>query len=74
MKDWKNTAQQLLGNRTFHLDGDGPFAFVTPCRKRAFSLWATRAEAEHALKSRMSCGSDCQGVTAHYIVDLETRS
>jgi hypothetical protein len=72
--DWKNKGQRLLGNRTRHIHGDGQFAFVTPCRKRAFSLWATRAEAEQALKSIMSCGADCQGVTAHYIVDLGTCS
>ena len=68
--DWKIKATRLLGNRTIHLEGDGQFAFVTPCRKRAFSLWATRAEAEHAIKSIRSCGSECHGVSAHYILDL----
>jgi hypothetical protein len=68
--DWKNKAKRLLGNRTLHLEGDGPFAFVTPCRNRAFSLWETRAEAEEAMKSIMSCGGDCQGGISHYIVDL----
>ena len=69
--DWKNKAQWLLGSRTIHIDGDGPFAFVTSCRARAFSLWATKGDAEHVMKSIRSCGSDCQGVAAHYIVDLE---
>jgi hypothetical protein len=68
--NWKNKAERLLGNRTIHLQGDGQFALVTPCRKRAFSLWATRAEAEHAKNSLPSCGSDCHGVAAHYIADL----
>ena len=68
--DWKNKAQRLLGNRTIHIEGDGQYAFVTPCRNRAFSLWATRAEAEQAMNSIMSYGGDCQGVTSHYIVDL----
>jgi len=43
--DWKAKATRLLGNRTIHLQGDGQFAFVTPCGNRAFSLWATRPEA-----------------------------
>ena len=68
--DWKVRATRLLGNRTCYIQGDGPFAVVTPCRNRAFSLWATRAEAEHAMKSLMSCGSDCHGMTFHYIADL----
>ena len=68
--DWKNKAKWLLGSRTIHLDGDGQFAFVTPCRNRAFSLWATRAEAEQAMNSSMPCGGECLGVTSHYIVDL----
>lgn len=68
--DWKVKATRLLGNRTVHIEGDGQFAFVTPCRKRTFSLWATRAEAEHAIKSSMSCGGECHGVSAHYLVDL----
>ena len=72
--DWQDQAKRLLGSRTIHLEGDGPFAFVTPCRNRAFTLWATRAEAEQALKSIRSCGSDCQGATAHYIVDLGSRA
>jgi hypothetical protein len=67
---WKAKATRLLGSRTIHLQGDGPFALVTPCRKRAFSLWATRADAEHAMKSFLSCGADCHGVTFHYIADL----
>jgi len=68
--DWKNKAQRLLGNRTRHIDGDGRFAFVTPCRNREFSLWGTRAEAEQARNTFLSCGSDCLGVTAHYVADL----
>ena len=72
--DWKNKAQWLLGSRTIHLEGDGQFAFVTACRNRAFSLWATRAEAEQAINRFLSCGGDCHGVTSHYIVDLEKSS
>lgn len=72
--DWKDKAKRLLGNRTIHLEGDGQFALVTPCRNRAFSLWATRAEAEQAMRSIMSCGGDCQGMTSHYIADLAERS
>ena len=68
--DWKNKATRLLGNRTIHIEGDGQFAFVTPCRNRAFSLWPTRAEAEQAINRIMSCGSDCHGISSHYIVDL----
>jgi len=68
--DWKNIATRLLGSRTLHLQGDGQFALVTPCRTRAFSLWATRAEAEQAMKSIMFCEADCHGVTFHYIADL----
>jgi hypothetical protein len=68
--DWKAKATRLLGSRTIHLQGDGPFALVTPCRTRAFSLWPTRAEAEHAMKSFMACGADCHGVSAHYVADL----
>jgi hypothetical protein len=70
MMDWKSKAKGLLGNRTIHLEGDGPFAVVTPCRNRAFSLWATRADAEQVMNSIRSCGSDCHGVSAHYIADL----
>lgn len=69
--DWKAKATRLLGSRTIHLQGDGPFALVTPCRNRAFSLWATRTEAEHAKNRISSCGADCYGVSVHYIADLE---
>ena len=68
--DWKIKAQRLLGNRTIYTEGDGRFAFVTPCRNRAFSLWATRPEAQHSMSSSIPCGGECQGVTSHYIVDL----
>jgi hypothetical protein len=68
--DWKTKATRLLGSRTIHLQGDGPFALVTQCRNRAFSLWPTRAEAEHVMKSIRSCGGDCYGVSFHYIADL----
>lgn len=68
--DRKAKATRLLCSRTNHLQGDGQFAFVTPCRNRAFSLWATRAEAEQAMNSIMSCGDDCHGVSVHYIADL----
>jgi hypothetical protein len=68
--NWKNKAKRLLGNRTIHLEGDGQFALVTPCRTRAFSLWPTRAEAEQAMNSIVSCGGDCHGVSSHYIADL----
>ena len=68
--DWKAKATRLLGSRTIHLQGDGPFAFVMPCGNRAFSLWATRAEAEQAMNSIMACGGDCRSVSAHYITDL----
>jgi hypothetical protein len=68
--DWQTKAKWLLGSRTKHIEGDGPFAFVTPCRDRAFSLWATRADAEQAMKSIMSCGADCLGRDCHYLVDL----
>ena len=74
MTDWKGKAERVLGNRTIYLEGDGQFAFVTPCRDRAFSLWATRVEAEQAMKSIMSCGGDCLGMTSHYITDLGERS
>jgi len=69
--DWKHKAERLLGNRTRHVDGDGQFAVVTPCGKRAFSLWATRVDAEQAMKTIRSCGADCLGSTSHYIVELE---
>ena len=68
--DWQTKAKWLLGSRTRHLEGDGPFAFVTPCRDRAFSLWETRADAERAMKSVMSCGASCLGTDSHYLVDL----
>ena len=71
---WQNKAKWLLSSRTIHLEGDGPFAFVTSCRDRAFSLWATRADAEQFMKSVMSCGSDCLGRASHYIVNLEKSS
>ena len=71
--DWKDKAGRLLGNRSIYLEGDGQFAFVTPCRDRAFSLWATRAEAEQAMKTIISCGGDCQGMRSHYITDLGGR-
>jgi len=63
--DWKAKATRLLGNRTIHLQGDGQFAFVTPCGNRAFSLRATRPEAEQARNSITSCGGDCHGVSFH---------
>ena len=68
--DWKHKAERLLGNRTRHIDGDGQFAVVTPCGKRAFSLWATRADAEQVRESIMSCGAECLGSASHYIVEL----
>jgi len=68
--DWKNKAKRLLGNRTIHIEGDGQFAFITPCRTRAFSLCSTRADAERAMNSIMSCGDGCHGVSSHYIADL----
>ena len=68
--NWELKAKRLLGNRTIHLEGDGQFALVTPCRTRAFSLWQTRAEAEQAMNSIISCGGDCHGVSSHYIADL----
>ena len=69
--DWKTKAQWLLGSRTIHIEGDGQFAFVTPCSNRAFSLWPTRAEAEQARNRILSCGGDCLGVTFHYdVADL----
>src|SRR5262245_53455121 len=68
--DWQNKAKWLLGSRTIHIEGDGPFAFVTSCKDRAFSLSATRADAEEVRKRLMSCGSDCLGSASHYIVDL----
>jgi len=68
--NWKNKAKRLFGNRTIHLQGEGRFALVTPCRTPAFSLWPTRAEAERAKNSVRSCGGDCQGVSFHYIADL----
>ena len=67
---WKAKATRLLGNRTVHLEGDGQFAFVTPCRTRTFSLWPTRAGAEQAKSRIISCGGDCHGVSFHYIADL----
>jgi hypothetical protein len=72
--DWQNKAKWLLGSRTIHIEGDGPFAFVTSCRARAFSLWATRADAEQVRKSITSCGADCLGSGSHYIVNLEKPS
>jgi hypothetical protein len=68
--DWQTKAKWLLGSRTRHIEGDGPFAFVIPCRDRAFSLWATRADAEQAKKRIISCGADCLGGDSHYLVDL----
>jgi hypothetical protein len=68
--NWINKAKRLLGNRTVHLEGDGQFALVMPCRIRACSLWQTRGEAEQAKNSIMSCGGDCHGVASHYITDL----
>ena len=68
--NWKDKAKRLLGNRTIHIEGDGQFALVTPCRTRAFSPWPTRAEAEQAKNSIESCGGDCHGVSSHYTADL----
>jgi len=68
--EWKHKAKWLFGSRTIHIEGDGQFALVTPCGKRAFSLWSTRAEAEHAMNSIMSCGGDCHGGSFHYVTDL----
>ena len=68
--DWKHKAQWLLGSRTLHAEGDGQFAVVTPCGKRAFSLWVTRAEAERAMRRILFCGGDCLGSASHYIVEL----
>jgi hypothetical protein len=68
--NWKHRAQRLLGNRSQYIQGDGRFAFVTPCSNREFSLWETRAEAEQVRNRILSCGGDCHGVTAHYIADL----
>ena len=70
--DWEHKAKWLLGSRTRHIQGDGQFAFVTSCLKREFSLWGTRAEAEQAMNSILSCGNDCLGVTSHYVADLKS--
>ena len=32
----------------------------------------TRAEAEQARNRTLSCGGDCLGMTAHYVVDLKS--
>jgi len=69
--EWKHKAKWLFGSRTIHIEGDGQFALVTPCGKSAFSLWATRVDAEQAMKTIRSCGADCLGSTSHYIVELE---
>lgn len=67
---WKTKAKKLLGKNAIHLSGDGQFAFFTPCRDPAFSLWATREEADRAMGDTPICGGGCHGATSHSVIDL----
>jgi hypothetical protein len=68
---WKRIARKLFGKEAVHHEGDGQFAFVTPCREFHYSLWPTRQEAE-AISQRVTRTGCCGGCipSMHYIRDL----
>lgn len=69
---WKTLARKRIGRTAIFRGGDGPFAFVTPCREVVFSLFQTRAEAEKRKVKidKVGCGGECwRG--KHYIEDLQ---
>jgi hypothetical protein len=39
-------AKNHIGKPAMYGGGDGPFAFVTPCRVVYYTLWETRQEAD----------------------------
>ncbi len=67
---WVKKARQQLGQEAIHIEGDGQFAFVTPCGVPAFSLWPTREEAENCANNLSTCGRGCRGRDNHYVYDL----
>ncbi len=67
---WVTKAKRILGRNAIHISGDGQFAFITPCRDPAFSLWSTREEAETSMQRVYVCGSGCRGKSYHYIQNL----
>lgn len=67
---WVRKAKQLLGRDAIHIGGDAQFAFITPCRNSAFSLWPTREEAEQAMAIFSVSSGGCMGRSHHYICDL----
>ena len=69
---WAWKAKRLLGMGAINLSpgSDEQFAFITPCRDPAFTLWATREEAESVAKQVQVCGGGCEGSNQHYVYDL----
>lgn len=69
---WKTMAKKHIGKSAMYGGGDGPFAFVTPCRVVYYTLWETRQKADtrKAKVDRTGCCGGCRPWT-HYIVDLE---
>lgn len=70
-KSWKSIAKKAFGKEAVHHEGDGQFAFVTPCRVFTFSLYPTMEEL-NVIKRRVNkggCGGDCKPST-HYTRDL----
>jgi hypothetical protein len=64
-------ARKHFGKSAVYGGGDGPFAFVTPCRVLYYTLWETRKEAAKVKVKvdKRGCGGECKPWT-HYIVDL----
>ena len=70
---WKTIVRKQIGRAATYGGGDGPFAFVTPCRQPYFTLWGSRQEAAKCKTKvdKVGCGGECTP-RRHYIIDLST--
>ena len=71
-KDWHRVAERRWPDAAW-VSGNGPFAFVEPCRVTTIHLFETLEQAE---RYKQIPGYRCGGVCfpgLHYIVDLRER-
>jgi hypothetical protein len=54
-RSWTSIAKKAFGKEAVHHEGDGQFAFVTPCREVQFSLYPTMEEL-NVIKRRVNKG------------------